>query len=376
MSLINKMLQELDARRPEGGAAPVHNAQVRAVPAARRDRMMWGGLAVAAGVVGLAAAAWFWKARALVENVAVAPVQTKQELTPRQDLQPQQDSVQAQPSIQTRDLPLKLDLSLEQQAVISVPPEEKSNSAVEPKDTRVASESTPKAQVSAPAEREPAKIKPTAAVAPAVARADKDAVAEMPVKELTPLQIAENEYRKALTMLQQAKRGEAITGLERALQVDPRHAASRHALVGVLIDAKRTEEAMRQAAEGLAADSAQTGLAMILARLQVDKGETKMAIDTLEHSLRFASGRAEYYALLAALLQRDQRHRAAAEHFATALKGNPQNGAWWMGLGISLQADGRTAEAVDAFKRAKATNTLSNELFAFVEGRLGQLQSR
>lgn len=198
----------------------------------------------------------------------------------------------------------------------------------------------------------------------------------MPVKELSPAQLVENEYRKALTLLQQGKRSESIAGFERALQLEPRHAASRHALVGVLIDLKRIDDAMRQAADGLAADPAQTGIAMILARLQVDKGDTRTAIETLENSLRFAGGRADYHAMLAALLQRDQRHKAAAENFAAALKGNPQNGAWWMGLGISLQADGRAAEAIDAFKRAKATNTLSNELLAFVDGRLAQLQSK
>ncbi|WP_420474196.1 tetratricopeptide repeat protein [Noviherbaspirillum sp. ST9] len=374
MSLINKMLQELDARRPEGGAAPVHNAQVRAVPVPRRGRLAWGGVAVAAGVVGLAAAAWFWKERAA--HVAVVPPLPKQEVTPKQDAQPQQESLPAEVSHPLRDLPLKLDLTLEPQAKPSFPMEAKPTVPVAPKETLTTSPSTPKAQVSDAAEREPAKSKSIAPAAPTAARADKDAVSDIPVKELTPSQMAENEYRKALTLIQQVRRSDAIAGLERALQLDHRHAASRHALVGVLIDAKRTDDAMRQAAEGLAVDPAQTGMAMILARLQADKGETKMAIETLEHSLRFASGRPEYYALLAALLQRDQRHKSAAEHFATALKGNPQNGAWWMGLGISLQADGRAAEAIDAYKRAKATNTLSNELFAFVEGRLGQLQPR
>ena len=51
----------------------------------------------------------------------------------------------------------------------------------------------------------------------------------------------------------------------------------------------------------------------------------------------------------------------------------PQAGVWWMGLGISLEADGRGAEARDALQRAKATGTLSPELAAFVEQKLRQL---
>jgi MSHA biogenesis protein MshN len=44
-----------------------------------------------------------------------------------------------------------------------------------------------------------------------------------------------------------------------------------------------------------------------------------------------------------------------------------------MGLGISLQAEKRNAEALDAFQRAKGSGTLSQELLAFVERRLQQL---
>ena len=45
-----------------------------------------------------------------------------------------------------------------------------------------------------------------------------------------------------------------------------------------------------------------------------------------------------------------------------------------MGLGISLQAVNRNSEAQDAFRRARASNTLNPELQAFVDQRLKQLQ--
>jgi tetratricopeptide (TPR) repeat protein len=78
-------------------------------------------------------------------------------------------------------------------------------------------------------------------------------------------------------------------------------------------------------------------------------------------------------ALLAGALQRQQRHREAAEQYQAALRAQPGNGVWWMGLGISLQAGQRNAEALDAFQKAKAAGTLGPELQAFVERRLAQL---
>jgi MSHA biogenesis protein MshN len=110
---------------------------------------------------------------------------------------------------------------------------------------------------------------------------------------------------------------------------------------------------------------------MLLARLQIEHGES--GIETLARTLPYAAGNGEYQALLAGALQRQQRHREAAEQYQAALRTQPQNPVWWMGLGISLQAEKRNAEALDAFRKAKASGTLSPELQGFVERKLGQL---
>ncbi len=94
----------------------------------------------------------------------------------------------------------------------------------------------------------------------------------------------------------------------------------------------------------------------------------------LKEFCSYATDRADYQAFLAALLQRDSRNKEAAELYLQALQKSPQTGIWWMGLGISLQAESRVPEAQEAFSRAKASNSLSPELLAFVESKLKQLQ--
>lgn len=192
-------------------------------------------------------------------------------------------------------------------------------------------------------------------------------------KEITPQQAIDNNYRKAVALIDAGQLSQAISVLEQVLQVDPKHAAARQTLVGLLIDGKRQDDAMRRLQEGLALDPSLSGMAMILARLQVEHGNIRIAQQTLEHALPYALNDAEFQAFLAALLQREKRHKEAIEHYAIALKMVPENGLWWMGLGISLQSENRLPEARDAFTRAKDSSSLSDVLRTFVDQKLSQL---
>jgi MSHA biogenesis protein MshN len=83
----------------------------------------------------------------------------------------------------------------------------------------------------------------------------------------------------------------------------------------------------------------------------------------------------EYYAFLAALLQREGRHRETVDYYRAALRTAPGNGLWLMGLGISLRATSQFAEARESFQRAIETKQLNGELQAFTERQLRELGS-
>jgi MSHA biogenesis protein MshN len=190
-------------------------------------------------------------------------------------------------------------------------------------------------------------------------------------RQETGAQRAEGEYRRALASLQEGRMNDTVASLEQALKYEPTHEAARQTLVGLLIEANRTDEAMRQLQLGLTLDARQPAMAMLLARLQIERGGN--GIDTLMRTLPYAGNNAEYHAFLAAALARQQRHREAAEQYQLAVRTMPSNGIWWMGLGISLQAEKRNGEALDAFQRARASGGLSQELQGFVERRIQQL---
>ncbi len=195
----------------------------------------------------------------------------------------------------------------------------------------------------------------------------------LPMKQISPEQQADAEYRKASALMQQGHIADAISGYEAALRLDAGHDEARQALVALLLQSKQGKDAERVLQEGLKSEPDHTGFTMMLARLQVERGAVAEAIATLEKTLPYGNSQAGYQAFLAALLQRQNRNDEAIAHYQVALQLAPNNGIWLMGYGISLQALKRNADAKVAFQHALDTRTLNPDLQAFVQQKLKAL---
>ncbi len=193
------------------------------------------------------------------------------------------------------------------------------------------------------------------------------------VKQLSPQQQADIEFRQANEHVQQGSTSEALAGYRAALQLDPSHDAARQAAVGLLLKNRRGTEAEQVLQQGLERNPANGNFAMLLARLQVERNAVQPALDTLLKTLPHVGQQPDYQAFVAALLQRLEHHQDAVTHYRIALKQSPGSSVWLMGLGISLQALQRTEEARDAFKLALESRTLNAELQTFVRQRLKEL---
>ena len=120
-------------------------------------------------------------------------------------------------------------------------------------------------------------------------------------------------------------------------------------------------------------DPGKLDLAVLLARLQVERNALPEALETLQKVQPYAGEQGNYHAFLAAVLQRLNRHEEAVAHYKTALRQSPNSGVWLMGMGISLQALKHNEEARDAFRHAMESHSLSAELQDFVGRRIKEL---
>ena len=166
--------------------------------------------------------------------------------------------------------------------------------------------------------------------------------------------------------MRQGRLSAAETHFRLANEEDRSHVAARQALIGMLIEAGRNADAEEVLSESLSLNPRQPREAMVLARLQVERGDSDAAIRTLQSVAAYAGSDAGYLSFLAAVFQRASRHEEAATQYRKALALMPRNAVWLMGLGISLRALGERDQAKAAFKSAAGTGTLSPELQAYV----------
>jgi MSHA biogenesis protein MshN len=372
MSLINKMLQDLDKRGGAGDGA-VRPQELKAVPASERDRrpMMLAGAGVAAAAV-LAVGGWYGWQYWQSHRAPPAPV----------------------PKVVLNQLPPGAASAVPPLApVVETAKPQASAPAAEPPAEPVTKAAQPAPFDGRPAKSVPARVASTGAQ-PSAALDATDAAASRPRRpvadseahhperkpaqtegvsrrEITPKLESDGAYRRALVALQEGRLSVAMADLERALEIDPRNEAARQTYVSLLLENKRTDEAIRQLRLSLGIDPRQPGLAMVLARLQLERGGP--ALETLMATLPYAGNSADYLAFLAGVLQRQQRNTEAARYYRDALQLAPGNGVWWMGLAISLQADQHLPEAREAYTRARQANGLTPELQAFIDRRIEQL---
>lgn len=399
MSVINQMLLDLEKRRAgasEGAALP---NQVRPLPATAPVEWRNLALVVAAVVIVLAVAALWWMARNTPGASLPAPVSSPTAqvsppapaptLPPPAVLEAPKPALPAnpRPAVATQKPATEKAVNSDAKQLRMAPATNQAAKAPA-LGTRVAAQpGAPIVATAVPQPAPPAAVQPVSQTASqpvsqpvanpeAAPKARVDLAPGKITKQdrpTSPRERAETEYRRATAALSQGRTDEAEEALRAALNEDPAFDAARQTFVGMLVEQKRVDEAKKLLQDYLTAKPSHLAFAMLLARLQIDRGDNTGAVATLSRTLPYAADNADFLGFAAALMQRAGRNAEAIEEYRAALRLRPDSAVWWMGLGISLQANEQKNDALDAYKRAQSGGALSPELQAFVEQRIKQV---
>ncbi len=388
MSLINRMLQDLDKRQQQVGEVDAVVAQP--VPVLNRSGVRWLWWLGAAIIVLLLA--WILLLQLPPESefplqppstpMLSAPMPVEGvEFQPENMPQPELDMVDhnSDPAIlqeiQTQPngelVELVGDAQVEEQPPILV-----GDNLALSKDTTEEPQTTAPEK---PAAVEPEQVSPVEReVVVKSAKPSRPAVT-VPKKsrgevKQTSSESAGRTLRRAEELLTTGRISEAEAKLRRVLEMDPKRDRARELLVGLLIQSGRNNGAAQLLAEGRKIAPNHTLFALLQVRLLLQQGRRTAAIDLLKNMRESVDSGRQGLVMLAALQQQEGQHTEAVDSYKRLVKLQPGVANHWVGMGISLEALGLESEAIAAYDYSMRGGSLSPELGSYAAGRLKVLR--
>ena len=188
-------------------------------------------------------------------------------------------------------------------------------------------------------------------------------------KRITPKKTPQNQFATAMHYYQQGRMAECLQLLNETLSLDPKHQKAREILSNILMQQQRWLEAEQILVTGMELNPADNSFKRLLARLKIEQGQEEMAIAILEKPLYKKHLDAESSALLALLYQRQGLHPRATLHYKHALSTQPTQGKWWLGLAISQEAQQQWSTAAKSYRLAATSNGLESQLKEYARQR-------
>nr|WP_315494193.1 hypothetical protein [uncultured Rhodoferax sp.] len=373
MSVINKMLRDLDQRQtPAAGAADLLRRDTTSVatpPTVRRrsPALRWATalLPVAAMLAG--GLVW-WSFQQQLPAAPSAPAPVVQAPSPAPAVAPVVEPVAPAPEPAALASPMPAPAPV---AVSTVPPLPAAPaSAKAPLSVGLRMDATLSSPSSALPQATPVAL-PAASAAKAVASASAavpptlvaPVAAQIPAKP--PLPVAEAVPAGA----RQQQAGREALAQAQALWAS----GSRDTAISTLQEAVATADRSNQGG-GIA----NTLVPMVreLARMELAEGRPAAVWDMLLRLEPLLANQPELWALRANAAQRLGRHQDSVFAYTTALQSRPSEQRWLLGAAVSLAALGQTAPAAEMADKARAVGPVSREVLAYLRQQGVQLTDR
>ncbi|HEG4447775.1 MAG: MSHA fimbrial biogenesis protein MshN [Aeromonas hydrophila] len=201
----------------------------------------------------------------------------------------------------------------------------------------------------------------------------KPGVLKIETVNLSEAELATLAERKATTAMAKGQLRDAQDNYYQVLAHDPRNQGAREQLAGLLYGEGRLSEASQLLEEGLRFDPEQADFRLLLARLAISGGDQLKALGWLTGHRPDLASNLDYYATWAGLSQELGQHAEAADLYVKLLRQQPDQGRWWLGLGVAEDGQGHSQRALDAYRNAQLHGNLGEASASWLEQRIAQL---
>ena len=369
MSLINRMLQDLDKRQAGGSGESALPVGVQVATSAPLPPRLRPAVAVFA-LLGLALAATFHFWEGPLPLASLPFIDSPQSGLALQPVVSVKATPQAAPEgAGDRGLPAQSPVGSEP-VKSELPLENGLAPAVTDKSLEKPVATAPGASGNVAAARPAAKKKAAREASEEVEPAHDKAPPlrlDKPVAGEDLRNVADFHYRQALDAYALGRTTESLAQGREAIRLNPDHLDARQLLLRQLVEQRDLEAARSLLRDGVARHPQQAGWVKLLLRLELERGDLTAARSVVEQAPASVVGQADFQSLAGLLAQRQGRQAEAADHFRSALGRNPADGRAWIGLGLALEAQGHEPEAREAFRRALTTEGLPGELQALAQ---------
>ena len=203
---------------------------------------------------------------------------------------------------------------------------------------------------------------PRAAVSPRVV--PERSLTERPLAGPSPAMASTVPAAAMVASQSPPRRSPALEALSQAQSLW--NAGSHEAGIELLREALTAAERANLASAPSGNNSVLASLVRELARMELAEGRVSQALEMLTRLEPSLSGFADVWALRGNAAQRLGRHEESAAAYLMALKLRPEEARWMLGAAVSLAAQGKTAQAAELAEKSRAGGVLSREVATYL----------
>lgn len=379
MSLINRMLKDLDAQPAKADIAPIYRPAARRLPG-----WYWWILLL------LPLSLWLWW-QPLQQRLHPAASTTKKIQTEPAPATAVIPSVVPQATSSASVAVTASPASAAAAVVIAEPVAKASETKIVKKSAasqtstgQQKSKNTQKAitkpeQEAAPVEPNPtetAESSEPSAMYAAEPTTEAEPLGEMHVEEqkLSPGEIATLERRKYQQAIARRDNVAAQQALLQVLANDPLDYNSRKQLAALYYGENQLSAARDVLQQGITLMPTNADLRLLAARVAQAMGDKQAALQSLVAISPSVANNLDFYAMRAALAQQLGQTAEAGYSYLALTRTQPNIGRWWLGLAISQDQRGLLNDAKQAYRRALMDNQLSAASRRFAQQRIQHLE--